>query len=75
MNQVELFNIYVEKLSAQVSELTKSNILQSAQITYYEKLNLELNKKIEDLQSKLELNLNKSDSKNKKSSEDSSVNF
>jgi hypothetical protein len=72
MNQAELFNIYVEKLADQVSELTKNNILKSAQITYYEKLNLELNKKIEDLETKLNLSLNKQESKIKKSSEDNS---
>ena len=65
MNQVEIFNIYVEKLSNSVSELTKTNILQSAQISYYERLNSELNNKIAELQSSLNA-LNKVDPKAKK---------
>ena len=65
MNQAEIFNIYVEKLTAHVSELTKSNILQSAQISYYERLNSELNNKIAELQSSLNA-LNKVDPKAKK---------
>lgn len=65
MNQAEIFNIYVEKLTAHVSELTKSNILQSAQISYYERLNSELNNKIAELQSSLDA-LNKVDPKAKK---------
>jgi chaperonin cofactor prefoldin len=67
MNQVEIFNIYVEKLSNSVSELTKTNILQSAQIAYYEKLNSSLNSRIEELEKNLDKALNKVDSKSKKS--------
>jgi chaperonin cofactor prefoldin len=67
MNQAELFNIYVDKLSNSVSELTKSNILLSAQISYYEKINSELNSKVDELQKSLEKALNKVDSKSKKS--------
>jgi chaperonin cofactor prefoldin len=55
----ELFNIYVEKLTNMVTELTKTNILQSAQITYYEKINSSLNSKIEELQKSLDEALNK----------------
>jgi len=54
MNQAELFNIYVEKLTAHVSELTKTNLLQSAQITYYERLNNDLNNRVTELQSSLD---------------------
>ena len=65
MNQAELFNIYVEKLTAYVTELTKTNILQSAQITLYERSNSDLNNKIAELQSSLDA-LNKVDPKAKK---------
>jgi len=54
MNQAELFNIYVEKLTAHVSELTKTNLLQSAKITYYERLNNDLNNRVTELQSSLD---------------------
>ena len=65
MNQAELFNIYVEKLTAHVSELTKTNLLQSAQITYYERLNNDLNNRITEIQSSLDA-LNNVDKKAKK---------
>jgi len=66
MNQAELFNIYVEKLTAHVSELTKNTLLKSAQITYYERTTLDLNNRILELQSSLEEALNKVDPKAKK---------
>ena len=66
MNQAELFNLYVEKLVNSVSELTKTNLLQSAQISYYEKLNSTLNNKVDELQAKLDEVLNKTNSKTKK---------
>lgn len=58
----EIFNIYVEKLTNMVTELTKSNILQSAQIAFYEKQNTNLNSKVEELQKALD----KANSKTKK---------
>ena len=58
----EIYNIYVEKLTNMVTELTKSNILQSAQIAFYEKQNTNLNSKVEELQKALD----KANSKTKK---------
>jgi chaperonin cofactor prefoldin len=58
----EFFNLYVEKLVSFVSELTKTNILQSAQISYYEQQIASLNSKIEELQKALD----KANSKTKK---------
>jgi prolyl-tRNA synthetase len=58
----ELFNLYVEKLLNAVSELTKSNILQSAQIAFYEKQIASLNSKVEEQQKALD----KASSKTKK---------
>lgn len=58
----EIYNIYVEKLTNMVTELTKSNILQSAQIAFYEKQNTSLNSKVEELQKALD----KANSKTKK---------
>ena len=62
----EIFNIYVEKLTTAVSELTKSNLLLSAQNTYYEQLNTSLNSKVEELQKALD----KANSKTKKNESD-----
>jgi len=66
MDQAEIFNLYVEKLTNSVTELTKVNLLQSAQIAYYEKVNALLNSKVKELQESLEASLNKVDSKSKK---------
>lgn len=63
----ELVNIYIEKLTAFVSELTKTNLLQSAQISYYEQQNNALNSKVEELQRALD----KANSKTKKNESDS----
>lgn len=62
MNNIELINIYIEKLTNMVNELTKSTILQSAQITFLEKQNNNLNTTIEELQTALD----KASSKTKK---------
>jgi hypothetical protein len=67
MDQAEIFNLYVEKLTNSVTELTKVNLLQSAQIAYYERTNVMLNNKVKELQENLEASLNKVDSKSKKS--------
>jgi chaperonin cofactor prefoldin len=63
----EFFNLYVEKLVNFVSELTKTNILQSAQISFYEQQNASLNSKVEELQKALD----KANSKTKKNDSDS----
>jgi chaperonin cofactor prefoldin len=55
----DMFNIYVEKLITAVTELTKSNILLSAQVSYYEKNTATLNSKIEEMQKSLDEALNK----------------
>ena len=61
----EFFNLYVEKLINAVSELTKSNILQSTQISFYEQQNASLNSKVEELQKALD----KANSKTKKNTD------
>lgn len=38
----EIFNIYVEKILNEVTELSKSKLLIAAQLTYYEKINAAL---------------------------------
>ena len=63
----EIYNLYVEKLINAVSELTKSNILQSAQIAFYEKQIANLNTKIEEQQKALD----KAASKSKKNESES----
>ena len=67
MSNAEIFNIYVEKLTNGVTELTKSNILLSAQLSFYEKQNEALNSKVEELQKALD----KANSKTKKNDSDS----
>ena len=62
MNSSELINIYIEKLIKHVSELTKTNILMSAQITFYESNISALNEKINSLEKALD----KANSKPKK---------
>ena len=63
----ELFNLYVEKLLQEVTELTKTKILLSAQLAYYEKLNAELNNRVTDM----EKALNKASSKAQKKTDTS----
>lgn len=69
MNQAEIYNLYVEKLVNAVTELTKSNLLQSAQLTYCERQIASLNTKIEELQKSLDKALDKANNKPKKSSD------
>lgn len=69
MNNAEFFNLYVEKLTNMVAELTKTNILQSAQLTFYERQISSLNTQVEDLQKQLEKALDKAASKQKKASD------
>lgn len=69
MNNAEFFNLYVEKLTNMVAELTKTNILQSAQLTYYERQIASLNTKVDELQKSLEKALDKASIKQKKSSD------
>ena len=58
----EFFNIYVEKLILEITELTKTKVLMAAQLSYYEKINSDLAAKVEEL----EKALNKANSKSKK---------
>jgi len=52
----------VDKLLGGISELTKNNLMMSAQISYYEKQIASLNSKVEELQKALD----KASSKTKK---------
>lgn len=63
----ELYNLYVEKLIQEVTELVKTKILLSAQLSYYEKINAELSDKANEL----EKALNKASSKTQKKTETS----
>jgi chaperonin cofactor prefoldin len=69
MNNADFFNLYVEKLTNMVAELTKTNILQSAQLTFYERQIASLNTQVEELQKNLDKALDKAASKQKKSSD------
>lgn len=69
MNNAEFFNLYVEKLTNMVAELTKTNILQSAQLTFYERQIASLNTKVDELQKSLDKALDKAATKQKKTSE------
>lgn len=46
----ELLNIYIEKLILNLTELTKTNILQAAQLELINRMNIELNKKVNELE-------------------------
>jgi hypothetical protein len=58
----EILNLYIEKLVNYITELTKTNLLMSAQVTWLERANGSLNDKI----AMLEADLNKLTSKSKK---------
>lgn len=66
----ELVNIYIEKLLQTINELTKTMVLHSARVTYYEQLNATLNSKVEELQNSLDKALDKASSKTKKGDND-----
>jgi hypothetical protein len=57
----EIVNLYIEKLLNEITELTKTKILLSTQLSFTEQINAQLNDKLQ----KLEANLNKKASKNK----------
>jgi hypothetical protein len=57
----EIVNLYIEKLLNEITELTKTKILLSTQLSYTEQINAQLNDKLQ----KLEASLNKKASKNK----------
>lgn len=59
----EIFNIYVEKLTNEVAELTKSRIILAAQLTFTERLNQQLSEKVNDLEKALDKANNKSSKK------------
>jgi hypothetical protein len=65
----EFFNMYVEKLVQETTELTKVKILLSTQVSYYEKINAELTTKVEDLEKALNKATTKSQKKNESNSD------
>ena len=62
----ELVNIYIEKLILNLTELTKTNVLQAAQLELIIRMNGELNKKVAEIEAALD----KANSKTKKSNSD-----
>lgn len=50
----ELLNMYIEQLLNEVAEGAKSRVLLQTQLRYTERMNAELQSKINDLESKLE---------------------
>ncbi len=62
----DIFNIYIEKLIHNLTELTKTNILQAAQLEYQVRISNELNNKVQEL----ERALDKAKSKSKKTDSD-----
>lgn len=50
----EIINLYIEKLINYVSELTKTNILLSAQLTFYEKQLADKEEKLKYLEQSLD---------------------
>lgn len=62
----EIINIYIEKLSTQATELMKTNILLSAQLTYQERLAASMNDRINELEAALDKVAKKNEKNNKK---------
>lgn len=62
----EILNIYIDKLSTQATELMKTNILLSAQLTYQERLAASLNDRIGELEAALDKAAKKNDKTIKK---------
>jgi len=62
----EILNIYIEKLSTQATELMKTNILLSAQLTYQERLAATMNDRIGELEAALDKAAKKNDKTIKK---------
>jgi len=56
---VNLINVYIDRLLREVSELTKTKLLLESQIIVTEQLNTELNKQIEAYQKAEEKQLKK----------------
>jgi uncharacterized coiled-coil protein SlyX len=62
----EILNIYIDKLATQATELMKTNILLSAQLTYQERLAASLNDRIGELEAALDKAAKKNDKTIKK---------
>lgn len=62
----DLINLYIEKLIINLTELTKVNILQAAQLELQQKINADLARKVDQLDDAL----TKAKSKNKKNETD-----
>lgn len=62
----DLINIYIEKLIVNLTELTKVNILQAAQLELQQKINADLARKVDQLDDAL----TKAKSKTKKNEAD-----
>mgnify|MGYP006268970501 CR=1 FL=1 len=50
----ELVNMYMQRLLKEVDDLTKNRLLLETRISYTESLNIELSKKVEELEAQLE---------------------
>lgn len=61
----ELFNLYVEKLMVEVTELTKTKLILAAQLEHQQKISATLNEKVKSLEEALD----KAKSKKKDTSE------
>ena len=62
----DLINLYIEKLIFNLTELTKVNILQAAQLELQQKINADLARKVDQLDEAL----NKAKAKTKKNETD-----
>lgn len=68
----EFVNMYIERLIKEVEDAARTRILIDTQLKYTEHLNVELNKKIEELESKvsqLESQIEKQSKRNSKKSD------
>lgn len=56
----ELVNMYMQRLLKEVDDLTKNRLLLETRITYTESINLELTRKMSELEAQLEKYVKKS---------------
>ena len=65
----EIINLYIERLLKEIEELTRNRLLIETQLKYTERLNSELQNKINQLESQIEKQIRKTSKKEVNTSE------
>ena len=71
--QADLYNMYVERLLKEIEELTKNRLLVDTQLKFTEKMNADLQIKVQELEAQLEKQVKKSSKKSAPDPESSSL--